>query len=167
MKVPFWNPPVEMSKFEERLVKRMKARHLFEFLRKHRLALFDEEFQTELAAMYADSPQGRVPHPPAFLAMVMLLQAYTGVSDADAVEEAQWDMRWRMVLGLGGVSEHDEPPFAQGVLPSFRVRMMKHDLDRRLLERTVELAKGTGEFGYKNLRLALDSSVSRTWFSNS
>lgn len=40
----------------------------------------------------------------------MLLQAYTGVSDADAVEEAQWDMR----------------------LPSFRVRMMKHDLDRRL-----------------------------------
>lgn len=158
MKVPCWEPPVEMSKFEERLVKRMKARHLFEFLRKHRHLLFDEAFQTELAAMYADSPRGRVPHSPAFLAMVMLLQAYTGVSDADAVEEAQWDMRWRMVLGLGGVSEQDEPPFAQGVLPSFRVRMMKHDLDRRLLERTVELAKATGEFGYKNLRLSLDSS---------
>lgn len=158
MKVPFWVPPAEMSKFEERLVKRMKARHLFEFLRKHRHELFDEAFQSELAAMYADSPRGRVPHPPAFLAMVMLLQGYTGVSDADAVEEAQWDMRWRMVLGLGAVSEDGDPPFAQGVLPGFRVRMMKHDLDRRLLERTVELAKANGEFGYKNLRLALDSS---------
>lgn len=158
MKVPFWTPPVELSKLEERLVKRMKARHIFDFLRRHRHELFDEAFQAELSAMYADSPRGRVPHPPAFLAMVMLLQAYTGVSDADAVEEAQWDMRWRMVLGLGAVNADDEAPFAQGVLPGFRVRMMKHDLDRRLLERSVELAKATGGFGYKNLRLALDSS---------
>lgn len=159
MRVPSWIPPVELSKLEERLVKRMRARHLFTFLRKHRHELFDEAFQDELAATYSNSPRGRVPHPPAFLAMVMLLQAYTGVSDADAVEEAQWDLRWRMVLGLGAPNEHDEvPPFAQGALPGFRIRMMEHDLDRRLLERTVEIAKVTGEFGYKNLRLALDSS---------
>lgn len=68
MKVPFWTPPVELSKLEERLVKRMKARLIFDFLRRHRHELFDEAFQAELLVMYADSPRGRVPHPPAFLA---------------------------------------------------------------------------------------------------
>ena len=52
----------------------------------------------------------------------------------------------------------DEPIFSQGVLVDFRRRLIKHDLDRRLLERTVELAKTTGEFGDKALRVALDSS---------
>jgi hypothetical protein len=36
--------------------------------------------------------------------------------------------------------------------------MMFHNKDRRLLVRTVELAKTTGYFGYKPLRLVLDSS---------
>lgn len=158
MKPSAWKPRVELSKLEERLAKRMKARSLFVFLRRHRYELFDDAFQDELSSMYGDSARGRVPHPPAFMAMVMLLQAYTGVSDAEAVEEAQMDLRWRMVLDLGPPAEDDEPPFAQGALPAFRRRMMQHDLDRRLLERTVEVAKRTGEFGYKNLRLALDAS---------
>src|SRR5262249_7308813 len=37
-------------------------------------------------------------------------------------------------------------------------RLIAHDLDRRLLERTVALAKTTGDFGDKALRVALDSS---------
>ncbi len=158
MKPPCWTPPAELSKFEERLVKRMKARHLFVFLRRHRHELFDEAFQDELAGMYEEHRKGCVPHPPAFLAMVMLLQAYMKLSDADMVEAVQMDMRFRMVLDLGLLVEDEEAPFGQGVLPGFRARMMAHDMDRRLLERVVALAKATGEFGFKNLRLALDSS---------
>ena len=40
----------------------------------------------------------------------------------------------------------------------FRRRLVQHDLDRRLVERTVELARKTGEFGPKQLRIALDSA---------
>lgn len=155
-----WTPAVELSKREEMLLKRFKKRPLFSFLRRHRHRLFDEGFQSELAAMYPEDTEagGRPPASPAFLAMVTLLQAYTGLSDADTVEEAVADVRWRIVLGLLDVPEDGKAPFSQGALVGFRNRLVAHEMDRRLLERTVELAKDTGDVGYKNLRLALDAS---------
>lgn len=106
--------------------------------------------------MYAEFPRGTPPRPPALLAMVTLLQAYEQKSDSAAVEEAVFDRRWQMVLDCMGA---DEPPFSQGALVDFRRRLIEHDMDRRLVERTVELAKATGDFGYKQLRVALDSSA--------
>jgi hypothetical protein len=82
--------------------------------------------------------------------MAILLQAYTGSSDAEAIENTVVDARWRMVLGVLGPDEED-PPFSQGTLQRFRQRMIAHDMDRRLLERTVELAKSTKGFDYKKL----------------
>lgn len=155
-----WTPSIELSKREEALLKRFKKRPLFAFLRRHRHRLFDEAFQLALAAIYPDDTGsgGRPPVSPALLAMVTLLQAYTGLSDADAVEAALADVRWRIVLGLLDAPEDGKAPFSQGALVSFRNRLVAHGLDRRLLERSVELAKDTGEFGYKNLRVALDAS---------
>jgi hypothetical protein len=49
-------------------------------------------------------------------------------------------------------------PFSQGALVKFRTRMIAHDLDQKLLDRTVGLAKQTGRFGWHALRAALDSS---------
>ncbi|MBK8715002.1 MAG: hypothetical protein IPN32_09665 [Deltaproteobacteria bacterium] len=66
--------------------------------------------------------------------------------------------RWQLVLGLLG---EEKAPFGQGSLPRFRERMAAHDLDRRLLERTVELAKRTGGFGWQKLKAAFDSSPLR------
>lgn len=151
-----WKFPVALTRLETMVCKRLtRTGRLFAFLRRHRHELFDEPFQAELAAMYADMPRGNPPKPPALLAMVTLLQAYERKSDAGAVEEAVFDRRWQMVLDCMNA---DEPIFSQGVLVDFRRRLIEHDLDRRLLERTVELAKTTGEFGDKALRVALDSS---------
>jgi len=36
--------------------------------------------------------------------------------------------------------------------------MIANDLDKKLVDRTIELAKRTGKFGWKKLRVALDSS---------
>lgn len=36
--------------------------------------------------------------------------------------------------------------------------MIEHGLDKKLLDRTVELAKRTGKFGWQHLKVALDSS---------
>jgi transposase len=52
----------------------------------------------------------------------------------------------------------EEPPFSKGTLVGFRARLIESDLDRRLVERTVELAAATGGFGARALRAALDSS---------
>ena len=41
---------------------------------------------------------------------------------------------------------------------SFRAWLIERDLDRRLIERTVELAAATEGFGVRALRAALDSS---------
>lgn len=152
-----WNVPKELTTEERRLVGRMRRKSKFYvFLREIRGELFDEVFEAELMGAY--KPRGQKPVPPALLAMVSLLQAYTGLSDADAVDEAEMDQRWQLVLGTLG---QEEAPFGQGSLPRFRSRLAEHDLDRRLVERTVELAKKTGAFGWQKLKAALDSSPLR------
>lgn len=161
MTIPRWTPSSEITKREAFLLKRLqRTKKLFRFLREHRLNLFDALFQDELASMYRGTDEGKEAVPPARLAMAILLQAYTGSSDAEAIENATVDPRWRMVLGTLSPDE-EEPPFSQGTLQRFRQRMIAHDMDRRLLERTVELAKRTRGFDYKklpkNVRLAVDS----------
>ena len=161
MSVPRWTPSNEITKREAYLLKRLeRTKKLFRFLREHRLDLFDNAFQDELATMYRDTDAGKEPIPPAQLAMALLLQAYTATSDAEAIENTVVDLRWRMVLGILG-SEDEDPPFSQGTLQRFRERLIAHDMDRRLLERTVELAKKTRGFDFKKLpktvRLAVDS----------
>jgi len=87
--------------------------------------------------------------------MVTLLRAYGEVGAAEAGVIARVDQRWQLVLGSVGARK---APFSQGVLVTFRARMIAHDLDRKLLARTIELAKRTGKFGWQRLQAALDSS---------
>ncbi len=72
-----WNPPIELSNQEQKIVKRIKRAKLFTFLRSIRHLLFDEDFQAELAKMYAEAEKGHPPVPPAQLALTTILQAYT------------------------------------------------------------------------------------------
>jgi transposase len=150
-----WRPPAEPSPAERAVIKAVRRAKLFVFLRLHRHELFDEGFQAELAAAYADKPKGQPPVPPAQLALAVILQAYTGVSDDEVIEATVMDRRWQLVLDCMNA---EEPPFSKGTLVSFRARLIERDLDRRLVERTVELAAATGGFGARALRAALDSS---------
>lgn len=156
-----WTPEVKCSEREERLLKLAgRSRKLFVFLREHRHELFAEAFQAELEGMYRDSGQGDEPQPPALLCMGVLLQAYLQVSDAEAVRLSATDRCWRLVLGTLA-QDDDKPAFSQGGLQQLRQRLIRHDMDRRLLERTVELAKETRAFDWKKLpkqlRVAVDS----------
>jgi len=150
-----WRPPVEPSPAEQAVIKAVRRAKLFVFLREHRHELFDEQFQAELAEAYVDSPKGQPPVPPARLALATILQAYAKVSDDEVIEATVMDRRWQLVLDCMGV---EEPPFSKGTLVGFRKRLIEHDLDRRLVERTVELAAATKGFGARALRAALDSS---------
>lgn len=157
-KMERWAPPVELSRLEERLMKRLKrVRALFGFLRLHRHELFDDEFQEELEAMYRQTGAGESPHPPAQLCTAVLLQGYMGVSDAEAVELTIMDARWQMVLDCLGA---EEPLFSQGALVAFRRRMLEHGMDKRLLERTVALGKKLGDTtGQQAVRKAIKVAI--------
>jgi len=159
-KIPRWTPRTTITKKEAGLLQRLtRVRKLFAFLRLQRHELFDESFQDELATMYRQSGAGKPPCPPALLAMAVLLQGYLKISDAEAVELTVMDRRWQLVLDR---LDQTKPAFSQGALSDFRGRLIRTDMDRRLLARTVELAKSTKGFDYKKLpktlRLAVDSA---------
>ncbi len=150
-----WQPSVEPSAAEQAIMKRIRRAKLFVFLREHRHELFDEAFQRELATLYQDSGLGQPPIPPAQLALATILQAYVGVSDDEVIEALTMDRRWQLVLDC---LDCTEPPFSKGTLVGFRQRLMDAQMDRRLIERTIEVAVATGAFGARPLRAALDSS---------
>lgn len=150
-----WEPPIELSASEQVIVKRIRRAKLFIFLREHRHEVFNAAFQEELASLYQDNPRGQPPVSPALLALATVLQAYTGASDDEVIEASLMDRRWQLVLDC---LDMEEAPFSKGTLIAFRQRLIAANLDRRLIERTLEVAKQAGAFGVGPLRAALDSS---------
>jgi hypothetical protein len=150
-----WHPPDDPSPAEGTILRLIKRAKLFVFLRQHRHELFDDAFQQELGTIYKDSTRGHPPVPPAQLALATILQAYTGVSDDEVIEATIMDRRWQLVLDC---LDTEHAPFSKGTLVAFRERLIAHDLDRRLIDRTVELATETKAVGSRQLRAALDSS---------
>ena len=151
-----WNPPIALTPEEQQIAARTrKTRKFFVFLRERRHELLDATFQATLAATYSAEPGGKEPVDAGLLALATLLQAYCHVGDQDAVELTVMDKRWQLVLDCLGA---ELPPFSQGTLCNFRMRLMAHNLDKTLLERTIALAEQTGGFGARQLRAALDST---------
>jgi Transposase domain (DUF772) len=123
--------------------------------RDHRYELLVEAFQQELANLYRTSKRGQPPIAPAQLALATILQAYTGVSDDEGISATLMDRRWQLVLDC---LDTEQPPFSKGTLVASRKRLIDAQMDRRLIEWTIELASHTQEFGSRQLRAALDSS---------
>ena len=155
MRPEVWNPPIELSAKEEKVAKRIRKAKLFVFLRQIRHELLDSDFQTELATMFKDSSVGLCPVPPAQLALAIILQAYTGVSDDEAIEAIEMDRRWQLVLDC---LDCEKTPFGKGTLVRFRAQLMSKSFDRRLIEKTIEMAQKRGGYNSRSLRVALDSS---------
>src|SRR5712691_10098305 len=151
-----WNPPIALTSEEQKIAARTrKTRKFFVFLRERRHELLDADFQHALANSSSPEPGGREPVEVGRLALATLLQAYGHVGDRDAVELTVMDKRWQLVLDCLG-AEH--PPFSQGTLVNFRMRLIAHNLDKALLDRTVAVAEHTGGFVARQLRAVLDST---------
>src|SRR5579859_4637640 len=132
-----WQPPVELSEQEEHIVKRIRKAKLFVFLRQHRHELLDEALQRELASLYREAERGQPPIAPAMLALALILQAYMGISDDEVVEATVMDRRWQLVLDC---LDTEQAPFSKGTLVAFQKRLIAAQIDRRLIERTIEIA---------------------------
>src|SRR5437588_10947338 len=150
-----WPPPVELSEQEEQIVKKIRKAKLYVYWLQHRHELLDEAFQQELASLYRQAERGQPPVAPAMLALALILEAYTGVSDDEVIEATLMDRRWQLVLDC---LDTEQAPFSKGTLVAFRKRLIEAQMDRRLIERTIELASQSQGFGARALRAALDSS---------
>jgi len=64
--------------------------------------------------------------PPSLLATALVLQTYARVSDDEAKQRADYDLRWKVALGVG----LDERPFAKSTLQEFRAQLIVHAADR-------------------------------------
>ncbi|MBD2478566.1 transposase [Anabaena sp. FACHB-83] len=65
------------------------------------------------------------------MALVSILQAYTGASDAEAIEAMIMDRRWQLVTDC---IDCEKAPFSQTTLVRFRSALIIQGLDRRLIE---------------------------------
>ena len=66
---------------------------------------------------------GRESVPPSLLASALLLQTHDKVSDAEAKARADFDIRWKVALGI----EVEDRPFAKSTLQVFRAQLILHD----------------------------------------
>ena len=150
-----WTMSEVLTDAEQRVVKLCKKQPLWRFFRLYQHLILDEEMRAVIHAMYTQEGPGRPPELPERQALALLLQVATGVSDQDVPLLTAVDQRWQMVLGcLGAI----EPVLSQGTVHAFRERARKHGLMRRLLDKTVEVARNTRGFSHKRLRALIDAS---------
>ena len=97
---------------------------------------------------------GRTSVPPRLLATALLLQTYDQVSDAAAKGRADFDIRWKVALGI----EIEDRPFAKSTLRVFRGQLILHDQVREVFERSLQLAREAGYLKKRSVRVALDTT---------
>jgi transposase len=118
-----------------------------------------ELFQDEAFAGLYVLNNGRPSVPPSLLAVALVLQTYDGTSDEEAKERADYDLRWKVALGV----ELDARPFAKSTLQEFRAQLIVHEEQAAIFRASLELAKRRGKFRTKSgerrkLKVALDTT---------
>ena len=97
---------------------------------------------------------GRDSVPPSLLATALLLQTYDRVSDAEAKARADFDIRWKVALGI----EIEDRPFAKSTLQMFRAQLILHEKVREVFESSLRLARQSGYLKKRGMRVALDTT---------
>ena len=97
---------------------------------------------------------GRDSVPPSLLATALLLQSQDKVSDAEAKARADFDLRWKVALGI----EVEDRPFAKSTLQVFRAQLILHDKVREVFESSLRLARESGYLQKRGMKVALDTT---------
>ena len=97
---------------------------------------------------------GRDSVPPSLLATALLLQTYDKVSDAEAKARADFDIRWKVALGI----EIEDRPFAKSTQQLFRAQLILHEKVREVFEGSLRLARQSGYLKKRGMRVALDTT---------
>jgi hypothetical protein len=114
-----------------------RLKGVYRLLAEHGGRLFPQDY---FADLYKDSRRGRPTVPARVLATVMVLQAQEGLSDQEAVDHLECDLRWQAAAGVdaGCVGFHST------VLVGQRNRLRGSARPKRFLEDTRVVAREAG-----------------------
>ena len=140
----------DLSGGEHPYLDQVRRDSFYGFLALHRNELFRDE---DFADLYCPD-NGRPSVSPSLLATALLLQAYEGASDEEAKARADFDLRWKVALGVG----LGERPFAKSTLQLFRARLVIHERMQSVFRKSLDYARQTGYLRSRKLRVVLDTT---------
>ena len=143
---------VVQQRFEnprEILGDRLREGSIYRLLADHGDRLFGDDY---FADLYKVSSRGRPTVPARVLATVMLLQAHEGLSDREAADRLEVDLRWQAAAGVDTGAEAFHPT----VLVGQRNRLRASARPRRLFEDVKVVAREAGAL--KGRARVLDST---------
>lgn len=117
-----------------------RLKGVYRFLADHGDRVFRVDY---FADCYKDSRRGRPTIPARVLATVMVLQAHEGLSDQEAVDRLECDLRWQAAAGVDAGAESFHPTTLVGQ----RNRLRASARPKRLLEDTKVAAREAGVMG--------------------
>ena len=124
--------------------------NFYGFLARHRGQLFRDE---DFAGLYCPD-NGRPSVPPSLLATALLLQTHDGVSDQEAKDRADYDLRWKVALGV----DVDGRPFAKSTLQLFRAQLILKEKLGMVFRQSLSYAREQGYLKSRRLRAVLDTT---------
>ena len=92
--------------------------------------------------------------PPSLLATAPLLQSNDKVSDAETKARADFDIRWKVALGI----DVGDRPFAKSTLQVFRAQLILHYKLREVFESSLRLARESGYLKRGSMKVGLDTT---------
>src|SRR3989304_5152607 len=107
----------------------------------------------DFAALYC-LDKGRTSAPPSLLATALLLQTYDRVSDEEAKARADFDLRWKVALGVC----LEDRPFAKSTLQVFRAQLILHEKVMAVFKKSLKFARQTGHLKNRKVKAVLDTT---------
>jgi len=120
------------------------------FLASQRGRMFRDQ---DFAMLYCPD-NGRNSVPPSLLATALVLQAHDGVSDEEAKARADFDVRWKVALGV----EIEDRPFAKSTLQLFRAQLILHEGVGAIFQKSLALAREGGYLKKRKIKAVVDTS---------
>src|SRR5215813_8446524 len=128
---------------------RLREGSIYRLLADHGQVMFPDDY---FADVYAESVRGRPTVAARVVATVMLLQAFEGLSDREATDRLEVDLRWQAAAGVDAGYRAFHPT----VLVGMRNKLRASARPRRLFEDTKVVAGATGAM--KQRARVLDST---------
>jgi transposase len=132
------------------LTRNVRKDSFYGFLASKRGEFFNDD---EFAELYTQD-NGRPSVPPSLLATALLLQTHDQVSDEEAKNRADFDMRWKVALGIS----LDKEAFAKSTLQTFRAQLVVHEKLQAIFKKSLDLARQTGYIRSHKIKAVLDTS---------
>ena len=111
-------------------------------------------FRDAAFAEFYCADNGRDSVPPSLLATALLLQTHDKVSDSEAKARADFDIRWKVALGI----EVEDRPFAKSTMQMFRAQLILHEKVREVFGASRRLARESGYLKGRSMKVALDTT---------